>query len=134
MSSTPDTKAASAMPAMAPMPSVPTAPAATPAPGHSAFVPVLISLLALSAWAGAQLIELSSQRTNLQTAHASQQQTVDNAAKLRASLDALASDTQRLANAGNASAALLVDELRKRGVTINLTPPPAAAPAGSAPR
>ena len=79
-------------------------------PGHSAFVPVLI-MLALSAWAGAQLIELSSQRTNLQTAHASQQQTVDNAAKpgrpRRAGLD-----TQRLANAGNASAALLVDELR----------------------
>lgn len=130
MSSTPDTKAASAMPATSTMPSAPAMPAA---PGRSAFVPVLISLLALSAWAGAQLVELSSQRTNLQTAHASQQQTVDNAAKLRASLDALASDTQRLANAGNASAALLVDELRKRGVTINLTPPAAAA-AGSAPR
>ena len=55
-------------------------------------------------------------------------QTVDSAAKLRASLDALASDTQRLADAGNASAALLVAELRKRGVTINAAATPAASP------
>ena len=32
----------------------------------------------------------------LQTAYASQQPTVDNAGKLRASLDALAADTQRM--------------------------------------
>jgi hypothetical protein len=48
---------------------------------------------------------------------------VDNAGRLRASLDGLAADTQRLADAGNASAALLVTELRKRGVTINAAKP-----------
>jgi hypothetical protein len=48
---------------------------------------------------------------------------VDNAGKLRASLDALAVDTQRLAEAGNPSAKLLVDELRKRGITINPAAP-----------
>ncbi len=55
----------------------------------------------------------------MQAAHASQQQTVDNAARLRASLDAIAADTQRLADSGNANARLLVEELRRRGITIN---------------
>jgi hypothetical protein len=51
---------------------------------------------------------------------------VDNAGKLRASLDALAADTQRLADTGNANAALLVAELKKRGITINPNPSPPA--------
>jgi hypothetical protein len=101
--------------------------------GRSAFVPVLISLLALLAYFGAQVWESLRAREALRAVHASQQQTVDNAAKLRGSLDALAADTQRLANAGNASAGVLVDELRKRGVTINV-PVPGAPAAASAPK
>lgn len=54
-----------------------------------------------------------TERQALQTAYASQQQTVDNSAKLRASLDTLAADTQRLADAGNPNARALVDELKK---------------------
>lgn len=117
-------------PAPAPAPVTPDAPAA----GHSPFVAVLVTLLALMAWAGAQTWELVTQRGNLKALFASQQQTVDNAAKLRASLDAVAADTQRMANAGNPNAALLVEELRRRGVTI--TVPAAGAPgaAASAPR
>ena len=100
-------------------------PAAQP---HSAFVPVLLFGLAVLAVLGWQTWVLVSERGALNTAHAAQQQTVDNAGKLRASLDTLAADTQRLADRGNANAALLVTELKKRGITIN----PAAA--GSAPR
>lgn len=117
-------------------PPAPFPPAATPAAaaGHSAFVPLLIALLALLAWFVASALEVRNQGEALKAAHAAQQQTVDNAAKLRGSLDALAADTQRLANAGNPNAALLVDELRKRGVTINVPAASAAAPAPAASR
>ena len=86
-------------------------------------------MLAALGW---QTWVLVSERSALNTAYGGQQQTVDNAGKLRGSLDALAADTQRLADAGNASAALLVAELRKRGITINAKAG-AAAPAEAAP-
>ena len=98
------------------------APAIRPgAPGL--FLPMLLVTLALLGWFAAQAWQLWSDRQALSTAHASQQPTVDNAAKLRSSLDGLAADTQRLAEGGNASARLLVEELRKRGVTINANAP-----------
>lgn len=94
--------------------------AARPAPrARSAFVPSLLGLLALAGTLGFQTWQLVSDRAALQAAHAGQQQTVDSAGKLRTSLDALAADTQRLADTGNANAALLVAELKKRGITIN---------------
>lgn len=96
---------------------------------HGAFVPVLLFGLTFLVMLGWQAWLLSSEREALSTAHANQQQTVDNAGKLRASLDTLAADTQRLADGGNASAALLVAELKKRGVTINPQATATAAPA-----
>ncbi len=96
---------------------------------RDAFVPLLLMALALLLAFGFQAAQLLRERQALQDAHAGQQQTVDNAGKLRASLDALAADTQRLADAGNPNAALLVNELRKRGITIN----PAAQAAAPAP-
>ena len=99
---------------------------------NSAFVPLLLGGLALLGWLGFQTWQLYSERQALQTAYASQQQTVDGAAKLRASLDTLAADTQRLADSGNSNARALVDELKKRGVTIN-TAPTNNAPATAAP-
>ena len=50
---------------------------------------------------------------------------MENAKKLREGLDTLAKQTQLLANKGNTSAKLIVDELKKRGITIN----PDSAPA-----
>lgn len=98
-------------------------PAARSAADQSArtvFVPLLLMALALVGWFGAQLFDAYQQRQNLLAGHASQQQTVDNAGKLRQSLDALAADTQRMADTGNVYAALLVTELRKRGITITV--------------
>lgn len=46
------------------------------------------------------------------------QQLVDNSVKLRTQLDTLVAETQKLANAGNPNARLLVEERRKRGVSI----------------
>ena len=84
--------------------------------------------MALLGWMVFQARQLFTERETLAATHASQQLTVDNAGKLRASLDALAADTQRMAQAGNPNARLLVVELSKRGVTIN----PSAAPTGAA--
>lgn len=97
------------------------APGRTPAPAasHSPFVPALLSALAVCGWLGFQTSQLMNDRAAVLGAHAAQQQTVDNASRLRSSLDALAADTQRMAETGNANARVLVEELRKRGVTIN---------------
>jgi len=100
---------------------------------HSPFVPLLLGGLAMLGWLGFQVQQQLAERELLGTAHASQQQTVDNAGKLRASLDALAADTQRMAQAGNPSAKLLVDELARRGVTINATAAGAATNAAAVP-
>lgn len=96
---------------------------------HSPFLPMLLGGLAIAGWLGFQAYQGVVERDALQLAHAQQQQAVDSAAKLRSSLDALAADTQRLATAGNPNARLLVDELRKRGVTINPSGDAAAAAA-----
>lgn len=95
---------------------------------HGPFVPLLLGLAALAAWFGLQTYLLLEEGRNLRNAHSAQQQTVDNATRLRQSLDAVAADTQRLADSGNPNARLLVDELRRRGVTINPNPPAAPAP------
>ena len=97
------------------------------AASRSAFVPLLLGGLAVLGWLGFQAWQFYGERQALQAAYASQQQTVDGAAKLRASLDTLAADTQRLADAGNPNARTLVDELKKRGVTISTTPANAAS-------
>lgn len=83
------------------------------------FAPLLLASLAMLAALSYQTWLAYSDRLVLQAAFTNQQPTVDNATKLRTSLDTLAADTQRLADAGNTSARLLVDELKKRGVTIN---------------
>jgi hypothetical protein len=97
--------------------------------GHSSFWPLLLGGLALVLMLGWQGWLLVAERSALQAAHAGQQQTVDNAGALRTKLDTLATDTQRLADLGNPNAALLVAELKKRGITIN---PQAAANAAAA--
>ena len=97
----------------------------------SAFMPLLLGGLALLGWLGFQAWQFYVERQTLQAAYASQQQTVDGAAKLRASLDTLAADTQRLADSGNPTARTLVDELKKRGVTISTAPANAASAPGA---
>jgi hypothetical protein len=101
-----------------------------PAPA-SAFVPVLLCALTLLVWFAFQAVLLLGDRDALQATRQAQQATVDNAGKLRASLDSLAVDTQSMADGGNPSAKLLIDELHKHGITINPTAP-ATRPAKTA--
>ena len=111
---------------------VETDPMPSPRNAHSPFVPLLLTGLAVLGFVGLQVLGALQDRQSLQAAHAAQQSTVNNAGKLRTSLDALAADTQRMADAGNPNAALLVAELRKRGVTINPAAPAATSAAGPA--
>lgn len=80
---------------------------------------MLLPRLALLAWLAGQAYHLVQDRQNLQQFAAGQAAQVDNANRLRASLDRLAVATQQRANEGNANARLLVDEVQRRGVTIN---------------
>jgi hypothetical protein len=93
---------------------------------RSAFLPLLILMLALAAWTGYQTFQLSREREALATLRANQEQPLLQAQRVRQTLDQLATETQKLADAGNANARTVVEELRKRGVTINR---PAQAPA-----
>ncbi|HSW08493.1 hypothetical protein [Aquabacterium sp.] len=95
---------------------------------HSPFIPVALLALGFIAWLGFQTWNLAGERSQLGLAHATQQPQIDQANKLRAALDTLAVTTQRLAGEGSVAARAVVDELGKRGVTIN------PAGAASAPR
>ena len=41
-----------------------------------------------------------------------------NATKMRSQLDAIAADLQRLANSGNKNALVIIDDLRRQGITF----------------
>ncbi len=95
---------------------------------RSAFVPLLLLALAVVGWAGFQTGQLYTGRSNLKEAIAAQDAQMEQSQKVRAALESLATRTARLAQAGNANATVIVDELRKRGININPdtpVPPPA---------
>ena len=94
---------------------------------RSAFIPLLILALAVAGWATFQMTQLLRERDALETARSGQDRLMENSKKLRDQLDGLARETQLLANKGNAGARLIVDELKKRGITIN--PEPTLTPA-----
>lgn len=98
---------------------------AAPAQGHSAFVPLLVLLLTTATWTGFQTYQLRQEFRNLTTARANQEAPLQQAQRVRQSLETLAAQTKRLADAGNPNARIVVGELARRGVTIN--PPPAAS-------
>lgn len=94
------------------------------APSASVFVPTLLLAVALVAWLAFQTLQLVRERQLMSVATVSLEPQQQAATKLRASLDAVATSTAKLATDGNANARVIVEELRKRGVTIN----PASAP------
>lgn len=97
--------------------------------GRSAFVPLLLGLLVLLLWTGFQTVELLGERRALRDAHAAQDAPLEQAQKIRAATDSLASKTQTLADSGNPDARIVITNLKQRGVTVNptaktLAPPP----------
>lgn len=89
----------------------------------SAFVPLLILGLVMTAWFGFQATQLRTERDAMRELMTTQDKQVEESKKLRDSLDAIARGTAKLADSGNANARLVVDELKRRGVTINPNPP-----------
>ena len=90
------------------------------------FVPLVLLCAGLLIWAGAQLFQLLNEHSTLKTLLSNQAAPFAASQKLRVQLDAVASGTQRLADSGNQNARLVVEELRKRGITINANSTPAA--------
>ncbi len=99
----------------------------------SAFLPVLILGLVLLAWFGFQASQLRGERDAMREVTTNQEKTVQDSKKLRDSLDAIARGTAQLADAGNPNARLIVDELKKRGITISPNQPTGIDPAAPAP-
>lgn len=94
--------------------------------GYSPFVPLLIVLISAVGWSSFQYYQLQAEGTALKAAQANQDAAVQQAQRVRQTLDALAAQTKRLADSGNPNAKTVVDELGRRGITIN---PQAAASA-----
>lgn len=87
--------------------------------GVSPFLPILIFFLAWLAWGVFQAVQLHEESKSLDGLRASQQPQVEQAQRVRQTLDTLALETQKLAEAGNQNARLVIEELRKRGITVN---------------
>lgn len=86
---------------------------------RSLAIPLGILSLALLVWVGFQTWQLVDEHARLVTLRTSQESLIANSKKLRVSLDTLALESAQLAAQGNPSARILVEELRKRGITIN---------------
>lgn len=71
---------------------------------ESLFVPLLLLGLAVLGWSVFQTVQLVREHRGLSAAQIAQQTQVEQSQKLRSSLSALAADTQRLADGGDAGA------------------------------
>ena len=93
---------------------------------YSPFLPLLLLVLGAVAWPAFQCYQLANEKQAIATIFGNQIRQFDDSGKLRNSLDGLARDTALLAAKGNASAKLIVDELARRGVTIDPSKQPSA--------
>jgi hypothetical protein len=101
----------------------------------SVFVPLLLLAVTYLAWTVFQTTQMISERNALANLRANQEKPIQEAKKFRDRLDTLSRDTQLLANRGNKGASRIVEELRKRGITIttDVTPAPSSTHAPTAP-
>jgi hypothetical protein len=113
-----------AVPLARPAASAPGVAMAAAAPRNfNLFLPHLLLALAVVGWLAFQTWQQFSDHRQLAAAGAALEPQEQAATKLRASLESLATATARLAANGNANAKAVVDDLRKRGVTINANGP-----------
>jgi hypothetical protein len=90
---------------------------------------VTLTTIAMVTWFAFQTYQLVREWGVLQSVKVAQEPTIEQAKKLRTQLEAISKKTLELAQQGNSGAAQIVEELARRGVTINPSPP--AAPAAS---
>ena len=96
---------------------------------YGVFAPLLLGLITLVLWFGFQTLQLVKERENLTALRTNQTAIYGNAQKMRTQLDAIAAETAKLAQAGNTNAALIVNALKQRGITIDPSKAQAPAPA-----
>jgi hypothetical protein len=100
---------------------------------HSAFFPSLLLTIAVLAWSLFQTTQLVIERGNLKAAIETQNTQMEQSAKVRTAFESLSTRMVKLARSGNANATLIVEELRRRGITINPDAPAAGAGAPAQP-
>ena len=89
---------------------------------------LLVLAVALLLWVAYQAYALLAERENLMAGSAQMAPQVEAATKVRASIDSIAAGVKRLSEGGNTNARIIVDELARRGVTINSSTPQPPAP------
>lgn len=86
---------------------------------RSPFLPLLLMGLALLGWLAFETLTLTRDRAGLERMLATQEPQLAASMRLRTALSDLATDTQKLAEAGDPGAQLIVKQLRRHGITIH---------------
>jgi hypothetical protein len=96
--------------------------------------PLLAVLVAAClVWFGYQTWQLQREYRGLVEIRATSEAPLDQARKRRAQLESIMRRTYELAQKGNPGATLILQELARRGVSINPSPAPGTTPGGPAP-
>lgn len=85
---------------------------------RSPFLPAMLLAIAVAGWSIFQTTQLVVERNKLRSAIEGQGTQMEQSVKVRAALESLATRTARLARGGNANATLIIEELRRRNITI----------------
>jgi hypothetical protein len=86
--------------------------------------PMILILLALTAYFGFQTLQFLFERNNLVMVKTSQESSIQEAQKIQAQFKTLVGKTGELADKGHAGAKLVMEELLKRGVSSAPQPAP----------
>jgi hypothetical protein len=89
---------------------------------------VALLTVAVVAWLSFQTVQQIRERTTLQTVRTAQEAPIERAQRIRAQFDTIAKKTLELAQQGHAGAALIMEELARRGVTISPNSPLGSPP------
>jgi hypothetical protein len=100
----------------------PSSEIAAPANGNTALTLVVFSWCA---WMVFQTVQLVRDRVHLTELKSNQETALQEASKLKSQIEAITTDTAKLAAAGNPGAQRIVAELRKRGFKVGVEPKPA---------
>ena len=87
-------------------------------------LPLILTVVSLLVWFGFQTVQLVLERSDLSQLKGNLEAAMQDAQKARAQLETLITKTAELANQGNASAKIVVEELEKKGIPIQAAAQP----------
>jgi hypothetical protein len=85
-------------------------------------IPLALVVLGFFIMVAFQAVQLFREYGHTGEIRAAQEPTIQEGTKLRQQLDSLASKTAQLADAGNANAKAIIDELKRQGITVKPNP------------